>query len=57
VHPGVPGGDRDVAYLGDQNDLQVLGVLFEKRVGDVQAGEGATENDDGCGHVCGYGEV
>jgi hypothetical protein len=37
-------------HLGDEDDLDVLVILLEERVGDVQAGVGASENDDGLGH-------
>lgn len=38
------------AYLGDEDDLEVLGLLLEEAVGDLHAGVGASEDCDGLGH-------
>jgi hypothetical protein len=42
---------RKAAHLGDEDDLEVLGLLLEEGVGDVKAGEGAAEDYNSLSHV------
>lgn len=38
------------AYLGDEDDLGILNVLLEKRVGNVEAADRPSEDHDGFRH-------